>query len=286
MPGEPDLAYISARRTLLDALEALHKQLGALVLVGAQAVYLRTGESDLAVAPYTTDADIAVDPTGLADVPDLGESMVRAGFSLHPTNVGIWIGSAHNVHVDLLVPAALGGPGRRAARLGVHGKRVALKVNGLEAAVVDRSPMFISALDASDRRIFEVAVAGPAALLVAKLHKLGERQDQPRRHDDKDAFDVYRILFRFDARDLVPRFHELLAHPLAGEVTRQALDHLSALFGTVESLGSSMAGRNVEGIGDPALISASAAALAADLIDAIGGMAEYSERGSGGRGWR
>ena len=38
--------------------------------------------------------------------------------------------------VDLLVPAAVGGAGRRGARLGVHGTRAAMKVHGLEGALV------------------------------------------------------------------------------------------------------------------------------------------------------
>ena len=56
MPGAPDPLYVLARRILLDTLEALENQRQALVLVGAQAIYLHTGEADLAVAPYTTDA--------------------------------------------------------------------------------------------------------------------------------------------------------------------------------------------------------------------------------------
>ena len=54
MPGaiNPDPEYIAARRVLLDALEALGENRKALVLVGAQAIYLHVGEGDLAVAPY------------------------------------------------------------------------------------------------------------------------------------------------------------------------------------------------------------------------------------------
>lgn len=62
MPGDLDEAYIQARATLLDALQGLEQQLAAVVLVGAQAVYLRTGEADVPVLPYTTDADIGIDP--------------------------------------------------------------------------------------------------------------------------------------------------------------------------------------------------------------------------------
>jgi hypothetical protein len=51
MPGVPDPIYVAARRALLNALDALQPHLEALVLVGAQAVYLHAGEGDLAVAP-------------------------------------------------------------------------------------------------------------------------------------------------------------------------------------------------------------------------------------------
>ena len=60
MPGAPDPLYVAARRVLLDALTALHDHLGAIVLVGAQAVYVHAGEGDLVVAPFTTDADLAI----------------------------------------------------------------------------------------------------------------------------------------------------------------------------------------------------------------------------------
>jgi len=58
--------YVAARRVLLDALEALGEQRQALVLVGAQTIYLHTGAWTLATAEYTTDADIAVDTTSTA----------------------------------------------------------------------------------------------------------------------------------------------------------------------------------------------------------------------------
>jgi len=60
-----DPRYGAARRVLLDALQALQAHADALVIAGAQAVYLHTGDGDLAVAPFTTDADLAVDPKAL-----------------------------------------------------------------------------------------------------------------------------------------------------------------------------------------------------------------------------
>lgn len=62
MPGEPDpQLYVRARTAFLDATDALRAHLDAIVLVGAQAVYLHTGDAHLAVAEYTTDADFTID---------------------------------------------------------------------------------------------------------------------------------------------------------------------------------------------------------------------------------
>jgi hypothetical protein len=47
---EVDELYVMARQVLLDALDALGPHRDAIVLVGAQAVYLRVGEAKLAVA--------------------------------------------------------------------------------------------------------------------------------------------------------------------------------------------------------------------------------------------
>jgi hypothetical protein len=71
MPGDPDQAYVLARLVLLDALEALDDQRDAVILVGAQAIYLHTGDADLAVAPFTTDADVAIDPKRLQANPKM-----------------------------------------------------------------------------------------------------------------------------------------------------------------------------------------------------------------------
>src|SRR5690349_15873131 len=129
-----DPEYVAARRVLLDALDALGAQRAAVVLVGAQAVYLHVGPGDIAVAPFTTDGDLALNPRLLDDEPLLAHALERAGFDL-VRRPGTW--SRTDVHIDLLVPEALGGPGRRGARLGVHGNDVARKAKGLEAALAD-----------------------------------------------------------------------------------------------------------------------------------------------------
>jgi len=54
---------IAARRVLLNALEALEEQRDGLVLVGAQAIYLYTGDTDVAIATRTEDSDLAIVPS-------------------------------------------------------------------------------------------------------------------------------------------------------------------------------------------------------------------------------
>jgi hypothetical protein len=79
-------------------------------------------------------------------------------------------------HADTRITEGVAvGRGKRGARLGVHGKRAARRAVGLEAALLDHSPMTISALEVGDDRSVVTNVAGVAALFVAKLHKLHDR---------------------------------------------------------------------------------------------------------------
>jgi hypothetical protein len=264
MAGEPDPVYVRARRVLLDALEALKPHLDAVVLVGAQAIYLHTGEGDLAVAPYTTDGDLALAPDLLLDTPLLADSLARARFTPgnHP---GCWV-SPDGIVIDLMVPASLGGPGSRGARLGIHGKRAARKAKGLEAALVDRMRIEISALDAADSRKLRIWVAGPAALLIAKLHKIGERAASPSRRENKDALDVLRLLRHVSTKELAERLQQFQTDPTCADVTRTALELLERLFSAPDTIGSQMAVRATERLEDPDTIAQSCAILASDLL--------------------
>lgn len=268
MTGPPPL-MIEARRVLLDALEALGEHRKSLVLVGAQAVYLRTDEIDLSFsASYTTDADLAVDPATLADAPPIELGMTRAGFKrVEPDRPGIWgkqvvVGGRDEVvQVDLLVPESLAGPGRRGARLTGHSKQAAGRASGLEAAVVDRAPMTIRPYDTTDTRGITVDVAGQTALLVAKLHKLSDRVLEADRRPDrlisKDAADSYRLMLHLGIDTAVTTFKFLLDQPVASAATASALEYLRTLFAAPALVGVSLA---VEGL---------ASDLPADRVEAV-----------------
>ncbi|MBI2071036.1 MAG: hypothetical protein HYT79_10610 [Elusimicrobia bacterium] len=275
LSGAPDPLYILARRVLLDALEALGSQRKATILVGAQAVYLHTGPAGLAVPEYTTDADIALNPEMLADSPQLEEIMKGAKFKPDGTNVGSWVtkrtqkGKEVEIKVDLLVPAGVGGQGRRGARLGAHGNKAARKVKGLEAALVDKSQMTITALEPTDQRSYALAVAGPAALLIAKLHKLADRQEDAGRLNDKDALDTLRLLRHTDTQTLADTLRKLRLEKIAGSVTLEAIEILSHLFAKSDSPGSQMAARAATPMEPTETTAASCSALATDLVRAL-----------------
>jgi hypothetical protein len=113
-------------------------------------------------------------------------------------------------------------------------------------------------------------VASPAALLVAKLHKLGDRQAPRTRLVDKDAHDIYRLLTALPSERFAASLDRLRNDPLAGEVTRRAVELLQDLFADgPDALGSTMAGRAEEGIGDPDVVAAAAAVLADELVAAM-----------------
>ena len=62
-PGVSDNdLLVRARAALLDALDALEAHRESVVVIGAQAIYLRTASAPVAVAEATKDSDLALDP--------------------------------------------------------------------------------------------------------------------------------------------------------------------------------------------------------------------------------
>jgi hypothetical protein len=266
-----DPRYVAARRVLLDALEALAEHGQAVIVAGAQAVYLRTGEGEIGIAAYTTDGDLAIDPATLKDEPQLETAMRAAHFRRDLTEPGVWLatttvdGAELTIPIDLIVPEAVAPRGgRRDARLEGHGERAARRAVGLEAALVDHSPMTITALEPSDTCEFEVEVAGVAALFIAKAHKIHDRlaSNRPGRAEDKDAADVYRLMQTTSPIDVAARLAALREHETAGPVTEAAIGYLVELFGRRNGEGVQMAVRALQ----LAIPEAQVATLATEFI--------------------
>ena len=272
MEAPVDGNYIRARSGLLDALAALGPLRAAVVLVGAQAVYeyIRDQAADFAVSPFTFDADLALVPELLVEDPRLVDAMGQAGYTL-TDQPGIYK-REDGVQVDLLVPEAVGGRKGRGAELGVHGNRAARQVHGLEGALVSRRLMTIGALGAEDGPAFEINVAGPAALLVAKVHKLAERIDanDATRLNNKDAFDIFRLLRAVDTDEFASEVEVLLASPISAPVTVTAITRFRELFETAAGAGTQLVAQHVEGLEDPATIVRTSVTLSQDLFEGVG----------------
>ena len=78
-------------------------------------------------------------------------------------------------------------------------------LDAIEALGPHREVMDVRSLSSTDRRSFHTKVAGPAALLVAKAHKIQERLGVKSRERSKDAYDVYRLLRGFKTTILAER---------------------------------------------------------------------------------
>lgn len=244
---------MAARRVLLDGLTALRPHLDALTVVGAQAVYLRTPRAAMSNAPFTSDADLSIDPAALGDQPHLDEALRAAGFDLMQiSQPGLWArtelvgGRAISVELDLLVAKELAKDiGRRSAKIPPHDKMTARWTPGLEACAVDRSPLLIHSLDPNDERSISAYVAGPAGLLVAKAYKISERvagaSVRPDRLTNKDAGDVYRIMAAVPVRQVAASFAALVHNPRIGTVAAQGLQLLRELFGGANTPGVKLA---------------------------------------------
>lgn len=272
-PGadEPEDLLVRARAALLDCLAALRSHRDAVIIIGAQAIYIRTPAAPVALAESTKDSDVALDPRKLGAHPLIEAAMTAAGFVLNPVSKqpGAWQ-TPQGIPVDLMVPERLAGPGSRTARgarLPPHAKRSMRRARGLEAVLVDNSIEQVAALDPQDPRSFSVKVAGPAALLVAKTHKLVERLGSPDRLNDKDAHDIYRILRAVETLELAAGFERLLADELSRAVASEAINALRVhLAAGQDATFAMMAGRAEEGIGEPQTVSLATAFLGDDLL--------------------
>ena len=130
--------------------------------------------------------------------------------------------------------------------------------------------MSLPPLDATDTRAFEIRVAGPAALLIAKAHKIADRVGSSRL-SDKDALDVFRLLRGTTTDDLVARFATLLGDTRSEASTRRGLELLRTQFEAPGAAGVEMAVRATATLMDPDEVEGSLRALVSDLIAGMPG---------------
>ncbi len=136
---------------------------------------------------------------------------------------------------------------------------------------MEHSLRVLRALVTADPRAFEIRVPGPSALLVAKVHKIADRSQEPegKRVNDKDGLDVLRLLRVIPSRELAAGLMRLQRETVPAEVTLEAIAQLDVLFGSTRSIGTQMAVRATERLEDPVIIAESCEALAREVLDLL-----------------
>jgi Nucleotidyltransferase len=259
-----------SRNTLIQALRVLGAyRPDAIVVVGAQAVYLRTDMTGLPFPPFTRDADLALDPRILAREPPLREVLRAAGYTRRDEQPGLyWApggGQDDGARVDLLVPEEFAMPGgRRDARLPGDNRGVARRTRGLEATLYDRDFLSIRAVDDATNSV-DAFVAGPAALIIAKAQKIVERQfDSPERVKTKDVTDVFALLRAHEPAELEARFRSLANQPEIAESVADGIAAVREVFGG--GRGRSLFMQAVSAVRDRRMFIASYEALTHELL--------------------
>ncbi len=120
----------------------------------------------------------------------------------------------------------------RTARLPPHGPQLARITPGLEPSLIDNTQLTIESLDPDNPRRYRIAVAGPAALLVAKATKIEERHAElaagkKDRVKTKDSVDCLRLLTAVETDQLVDGFERHRDGAQAEQVSRQALAYFT-----------------------------------------------------------
>jgi hypothetical protein len=143
-------------------------------------------------------------------------------------------------------------------------------VYGIEGALIDHAPMTVGALTSDDQRSYIVEVAGPAALLVAKLHKVADRETQPLRRRPRDAHDVYRLLRDVEPDAFSAGFERLIAAELSTAVSREAIVYLDSLFGRSGRPGAQQAAEAVAPlVAEPQDVAVRSSALAREVLGLV-----------------
>lgn len=112
-------------------------------------------------------------------------------------------------------------------------------------------------------------VAGPAALLVAKVTKIEERRGNPSRRQPKDGLDVLRLLQTTPTLTLAQRLADLARDSLAGAVTTAAVAALQRDGPDPAGLINSLAATGVGNLADPDTVRGSVAILVEELLAAL-----------------
>lgn len=244
----PQAAHLDAtarsRRLLIETVIELEPFRNSLTVIGSHAVYARAeGLFEGYVFESTADADLAVNPELVGADPRIIDLMKEAGLEqAHPDRPGIYghTGEGHipqrtRTTIDLIVPEAFAGRGRRSASISGQ-KNAATRAYGIELALFDRSEMTLRTLPADPHPLqVLVYVAGHAALLTAKAHKLKDRladyERRPYRLRPKDSVDVGLLMLSSEPGEVAATLSRArIEHPALNDLIATATTFLVEQF--------------------------------------------------------
>jgi len=242
------LGVHQSRRLLIDTLRALDEFADAVTVVGAHAVHVWVQDSWGPIDMQATrDADLAVNPVFVTPDPKLLDLMNGIGAApALPDRPGVYgyateadLPLDQRTTIDLIVPEAYAGPGRRSARIAGQ-QHAASRAVGLELAIWDRHRRTLATFDEPIDQV-DARVAGPAALLVAKAHKVHERllevDTRPDRLRPKDSGDVALLMMVSQPTDVA---HTMVtqsdAHPEIAQTVLDAAHWLTEMYGDPKGL--------------------------------------------------
>ena len=133
---------------------------------------------------------------------------------------------------------------------------------------MDADPLELTSLEEDDVRSVSLRVAGPGALLLAKLHKIEDRLGT-KRTSDKDALDILRLLRGVPTEELARRFEVLRRDPRSAKTSSRGVELLGRLFGSRAAPGSAMAAQAVGTLANAEETALSCELLAQDLLAVI-----------------
>jgi hypothetical protein len=233
----------NSRRLLIQTIQALQPFQNALTIVGAHAVHVWATDAWGAIDMQATrDADIAINPVFVSDEPKVLELL--EGINISPAlkdRPGIYgfdserdFDWAARTTVDLIVPETYAGKGRRSAHIPGQ-NRATTRAVGLELALWDRHLIKLSTFD-DPTILVDTYVSGPAALLIAKSHKIHERllaiTSRPDRLRPKDSGDVALLMMVSDAKEIAQTMAtECALHPEISEVVCSGATWLIEMYG-------------------------------------------------------
>lgn len=232
-----------SRRLLIETILALGEHAKAVTVVGAHAVHVwvqkKWGPVDM---ESTRDGDLALNPVLIAQDPQIMDLLAEIGLEqARPERPGIYglvsergLTWEQRTTVDLLVPETYAGSTGRSARIPGQ-KNATTRAYGLELAIHDRALTKISTSDSEPELTVDVNVAGPAALLIAKAHKVSDRLadvvKRPDRLRPKDSGDIALLMMVTDGSEIAATMQKHLSeNPEIHDVVRVGGQRLTEMY--------------------------------------------------------